>query len=229
LPRAIDPTEIDKNWANKNEKPANSDKPVNTPYRFRGAAVSFFLARLALCQSRDGEYMAEHAVILLAEDEEDYVLLIRRAFEQAKIPNPLHVVWNGQEAIAYLKGEGKYANREEYPLPDLFLLDLKMPRVNGFEVLKWVRSQPGLAPLRILVLTSSEEIRDVNEAYKLGANSFLVKPLDFQDFTQLSRLIQDFWLKASKTPETFRPSKISSGSPAQTDPEHPGNKGTQNR
>src|SRR5690348_14796702 len=151
--------------------------------------------------------MAEHAVILLAEDEEDYVLLIRRAFSQAKIPNPLHVVWNGQEAIAYLKGEGKYANREEYPLPDLFLLDLKMPRVNGFEVLKWLRSQPGLAPLRVLVLTSSDAIRDVNEAYRLGANSFLVKPLDFQDFTQLSRLIQEFWLKASRTPETFRPQK----------------------
>jgi CheY-like chemotaxis protein len=164
--------------------------------------------------------MAEQAVILLAEDEEDYVLLIRRAFGQAKIPNPLHVVWNGQEAIAYLKGEGKYANREEYPLPDLFLLDLKMPRVNGFEVLKWVRSQPGLAPLRVLVLTSSEEIRDVNEAYKLGANSFLVKPLDFQDFAQLGRLIQEFWLKASRTPETFRPPKISNA-PTRKDSSEP--------
>ena len=154
---------------------------------------------------RDGvRNMAEHAVILLAEDEEDYVLLIRRAFEQANIPNPLHVVWNGQEAISYLKGEGKYSNREEYPLPDLLLLDLKMPRVNGFEVLEWIRKQPGLAPLRVLVLTSSDQIRDVNEAYRLGANSFLVKPMDFQDFTQLSRLIQDFWLKASRTPETFR-------------------------
>jgi CheY-like chemotaxis protein len=171
------------------------------------------------------QHMAEHAVILLAEDEEDYVLLIRRAFEQAKIPNPLHVVWNGQEVIAYLKGEGKYANREEYPLPDLFLLDLKMPRVNGFEVLKWVRAQPGLAPLRVLVLTSSEEIRDVNEAYKLGANSFLVKPLDFQDFAQLSRLIQEFWLKASKTPEAFRPSKISSSPGKQDDSGPSGNEG----
>ena len=164
--------------------------------------------------------MAEHAVILLAEDEEDYVLLIRRAFEQAHIPNPLHVVWNGQEAIAYLKGEGKYSNREEYPLPDLLLLDLKMPRVNGFEVLQWIRAQPGLAPLRVLVLTSSDQIRDVNEAYKLGANSFLVKPLDFQDFTQLSRLIQDFWLKASKVPETFRPPRTSS---PPSDPTHPTN------
>ena len=157
--------------------------------------------------------MAEHAVILLAEDEEDYVLLIRHAFSQANIPNPLHVVWNGQEAIAYLKGEGKYSNREEYPLPDLLLLDLKMPRINGFEVLKWIRSQPGLAPLRVLVLTSSEEIRDVNQAYLLGANSFLVKPLDFQDFAQLSRLIMEFWLKASKTPETHRSPKTKNGGP----------------
>src|SRR6202000_1813114 len=115
---------------------------------------------------RDGTVscMAEHAVIFLAEDEEEYGPLIQMAFAQAKIPNPLHVVWNGQEAISYLKGEGKYANREEYPLPDLFLLDLKMPRVNGFEVLSWVRQQPSLASLRILVLTSSEDLRDVNEA-----------------------------------------------------------------
>jgi CheY-like chemotaxis protein len=175
------------------------------------------------------KFMAEHAVILLAEDEEDYVLLIRRAFAQAKIPNPLHVVWNGQEAIAYLKGEGKYANREEYPLPDLFLLDLKMPRVNGFEVLKWLRSEPGLAPLRVLVLTSSEELRDVNEAYKLGANSFLVKPLDFQDFTQLSRLIQEFWLKASKTPETFRPPKNPGDAASQSGSEQPTNGGRKDR
>jgi DNA-binding NarL/FixJ family response regulator len=72
-------------------------------------------------------------------------------------------------------------------------------------VLKWVRSQPSLSALRILVLTSSDEIRDVNEAYQLGANSFLVKPMDFQDFTNLSRLIADFWFKASRTPDSFRP------------------------
>ena len=165
--------------------------------------------------------MPEHAVILLAEDEEDYVLLIQHAFEKAKIPNPLHVVWNGQEAIAYLKGEGKYSNREEYPLPDLFLLDLKMPRVNGFQVLEWLRAQPGLSTLRVLVLTSSDQIRDVNEAYRLGANSFLVKPGDFEDVVQLSRLIQDFWLKASKAPETFRPPRNGSSLPANGKKEGP--------
>jgi CheY-like chemotaxis protein len=157
--------------------------------------------------------MPEHAVILLAEDEEDYVLLIKHAFEKARIPNPLYVVWNGQEAIAYLMGAGVYANRAEYPLPDLFLLDLKMPRVNGFEVLEWLRDQPGLAALRVLVLTSSEDLRDVNRAYQLGANSFLVKPLDFQNVIQLSHLIQDFWLKVSSAPETYRPPRTSTKEP----------------
>jgi CheY-like chemotaxis protein len=158
--------------------------------------------------------MSDQAVILLAEDEEDYVLLIKHAFQKANIINPLHIVWNGQEAIAYLMGAGKYANRDEYPLPDLFLLDIKMPRVNGFEVLEWVRKQAGLAGLRVLVLTSSDAIRDVNEAYRLGANSFLVKPLDFQDVTNLSRLIKDFWLKASKAPETFRPPRPKENGPS---------------
>jgi CheY-like chemotaxis protein len=148
--------------------------------------------------------MPEHAVILLAEDNDDYVALIRLAFSRANIPNPLHVVWNGEEAVAYLKGEGKYSNRDEYPLPELLLLDLKMPRMNGFEVLEWVRQQPSLAGLRILVLTSSDELRDVNQAYRMGANSFMVKPGDFEDSVQLSRLINDFWLKASKSPEISR-------------------------
>lgn len=144
-------------------------------------------------------------VILVAEDDDDYVVLLKKVFAKAHVPNPVHVVRDGDEAIAYLKGEGQYSDRDEYPLPDVFLLDLKMPRRNGFEVLQWVRAQPGLETLRILVLTSSDQIRDVNEAYRLGANSFLVKPFDFEDFTHLSRLIADFWFKASRAPETFRP------------------------
>jgi len=168
--------------------------------------------------------MPDHAVILLAEDEEDYVLLIKHAFAKANIPNPLHVVWNGQEVISYLKGDGKYSNRDEYPLPDLLLLDLKMPRTNGFEVLKWLRAQPSLSALRVLVLTSSDQIRDVNEAYHLGANSFMVKPNDFEDITQLSRLIQDFWLKASKAPEIFRPPRPANGPSESSQPPNNGEK-----
>lgn len=151
--------------------------------------------------------MPEHAVILLAEDDEDYVLLIQQAFSKAHVPNPLYVVSTGQEALMYFKGEGKYANREEYPLPELLLLDLKLPRYNGFEILAWIRSKPGLAALRVLVLTSSDQIRDVNDAYRLGANSFLVKPYDFEDLVHFTHLIQEFWLQRSKCPDSFRAPK----------------------
>ncbi|HEY2083547.1 MAG TPA: response regulator [Verrucomicrobiae bacterium] len=149
--------------------------------------------------------MSESAVILLAEDDEDHVVLIRHAFAEADLRNPLYVVWNGEEAIAYLQGTGKYSNRAEYPLPDLLLLDLKMPRVDGFGVLSWIRQQPSLAALRTLVLTSSDDLRDVNRAYQLGANSFLVKPIDFQNVVELSRTIQKYWLKESRAPEISRP------------------------
>src|SRR3989442_7719191 len=117
--------------------------------------------------------MADKAVILLAEDREDDILLIRRAFEKGGIRNPLFVVRDGEEVVSYLEGIGRYSNREEYPLPDLLLLDLKMPRMDGFDVLRWLRQQPGLGSLRVVVLTASDQIRDVNVAYRLGANSFM--------------------------------------------------------
>ena len=148
--------------------------------------------------------MPDQAVILLAEDREDDIALIRKAFAKAYILNPLHVVRDGEEAIAYLQGEGRYSNRAEYPLPDLLLLDLKMPRLDGFDVLKWLRQQPGLSSLRVVVLTSSEDIRDVNVAYKLGANSFMVKPMDFQDVVHMSQFLSKYWLRLSKAPDIFR-------------------------
>ena len=151
--------------------------------------------------------MADQAVILLAEDREDDILLIRKAFKKAFINNPLFVVRDGEEAIAYLKGEGKYFNRDEFPLPDLLLLDIKMPGVDGFGVLKWIRQQPSLSSLRVVVLTSSEDIQDVNIAYRLGANSFMVKPLDFENFLEMSRFLTSYWLQMSKTPETSRPAR----------------------
>jgi CheY-like chemotaxis protein len=149
--------------------------------------------------------MPDRAVILLAEDREDDILLIRRAFAQAYVNNPLHVVRDGAEAIEYLGGEGKYANRAEFPLPDLMLLDLKMPRLDGFEVLEWLQSQPELSTLRVVVLTSSDHLRDVNLAYKLGANSFMVKPMDFEDVVHMSKFLTVYWLDLSKTPESSRP------------------------
>src|SRR6266496_4617154 len=149
--------------------------------------------------------MQDRAVILLAEDREDDILLIRKAFGKAGVNNPLYVVRDGEEVLAYLRGEGKFFNRDEYPLPDLLLLDLKMPKMDGFDVLRWLRQQTGFSTLRVVVLTSSENIRDVNVAYRLGANSFMVKPLDFQNAIELSKVLRDYWLGMSKAPETARP------------------------
>jgi len=158
------------------------------------------------------ELTPNYDVILLAEDNEDHALLTRRAFKQAGLINPLFVVEDGEQAIAYLKGEGKFSNRSEYPLPTLLLLDLKMPHKNGFEVLDWLRRQPTLAALRVVVLTTSDQIHDVNRAYQLGANSFLTKPVDFRDFVQLSSAIKGYWLWLSRAPEVQRSSELKSGS-----------------
>lgn len=166
--------------------------------------------------------MPDREVILLAEDEEDYVLLIKQAFLKAEIQNPLFVVSTGGELMAYLKGEGKYANRDEYPLPDLLLMDIKLPGFTGLEILGWVRSQPGLSGLRVLVLTSSDHMRDINDAYRLGANSFLLKPYDFSDLVHLAKMIQEFWLRISKCPESFRPPKsLEDPQPAEIKPPPP--------
>ena len=145
-------------------------------------------------------------VILVAEDDENHAFLIRRAFKQACLLNPVHFVEDGEQAIAYLKGEGKYANREEFPLPCLLLLDIKMPNKNGFEVLEWIRQQPGLAALRVIVLTTSGSTADITRAYQLGANSFLTKPMDFRDFVQLSAAVKGYWLYLSRAPQIERPS-----------------------
>jgi CheY-like chemotaxis protein len=136
----------------------------------------------------------ERKLILIAEDQENEILLMWRAFQKANVTNPLCFVRDGKEAIAYFKGEGTFANRAEYPLPDLLLLDLKMPCMDGFQVLEWVRQQPELQELRIVVLTNSCDMRDVKEAFRLGANSFLVKPVNVAEFIELVVAIRDYCL-----------------------------------
>jgi len=140
-------------------------------------------------------------VILLVEDREEDVILLRRAFTKANFLNPIQVVSEGDEAIAYLQGAGKYADRSEYPLPKLVLLDLKMPRKDGFEVLQWIRQQPGLSAIRVVVLTASDTVRDVNRAYQLGANSFLTKPVDFAQFAEMTLNLKGYWLWLSREPQ----------------------------
>lgn len=125
--------------------------------------------------------MQQNAPILVVEDNENDSTLIRRTLTNAGIPNPRHFVETGEDAINYLAGVGRYADRKKYRLPGLVLLDLKLPGMDGLEVLKWIRGHRHFGDLRVVVLTVSSEIRDVQKAYRLGANSFLVKPLEFEN------------------------------------------------
>ena len=127
--------------------------------------------------------------ILLVDDNQDDVLLIARAFERSGLKHTIQSVSSGTEGIGYLNGDPPFDDRNTYPLPQLVLLDIKMPSVDGFDVLRWIRHQPQFARLTVVVLTSSDEMRDVNMAYQLGANSFLVKPLDFRNAAELLRSI----------------------------------------
>jgi len=144
------------------------------------------------------------SVILVVEDREDDIILLRKALSVAAVNNPLHFVRNGEEALAYLSGEGKYARRDEFPLPLLILLDLKLPGLSGFDVLAWIRQQEGIRALPVVVLTSSDQLSDVNRAYELGANSFFVKEFDFQNFVDVAKLLERYWLKMVKTPQSSR-------------------------
>jgi CheY-like chemotaxis protein len=150
----------------------------------------------------------EQPIVLIAEDSENDLLMLRRAFRQASILAPMQHVSDGEQVIAYLKGEGKFGRRDEFPLPDVLLLDLKMPRKNGFEVLEWLQTQPSLRELRVVVLTTSEELRDVNRAYALGAASFLTKPLNFVEFKDTIQAMYSYWMALNRRPKIERPPRV---------------------
>jgi CheY-like chemotaxis protein len=143
--------------------------------------------------------MNENQTILFADDNEDDLMLMRFAYRKAGINPTLHEVHDGREAVAYLKGEGIYADRAKFALPSVMLLDLEMPKLNGFEVLEWVRTQPHIRRISILILTSSMRIEDVERAFDLGANSFLVKPGTLNELTAMFQCLHD-WLQISHFP-----------------------------
>jgi len=140
-------------------------------------------------------------VILLVDDDANEVLLMERAFQKANMKNRLNVARDGQQAIDYLHRQGNFADTTRYPTPILILLDLKMPGKNGFEVLEWLRRQPGLRRLLVVVLSSSNLIDDVNRAYDLGANSYLVKPGDFATLIDLVKTLGTYWLRLNRHPD----------------------------
>lgn len=144
--------------------------------------------------------MLQNQYILLAEDDPNDVLLIQRAFAKAGLKDVVKIVRDGDQAIDYLSGRGPYADREKYPLPYLLLLDLKMPGTDGFEVLQWLRGEPDLRRLLVVVLTSSNLQADVDRAYELGANSYLVKPVEFDEMVNLIQRFEAYWTEINRTP-----------------------------
>jgi CheY-like chemotaxis protein len=144
---------------------------------------------------------AEDETILLVEDNPRDVLLIQRAFRKANLTNPLQVVGDGEAALLYLSGEGSYEDRDRYPLPSLMLLDLKLPRKSGAEVLEWLRQQPRLKRLPVVVLTSSREYAEVNKLYDIGANAYMVKPVTFDNLVEIVKTLNLHWIVFNEKPQ----------------------------
>lgn len=138
--------------------------------------------------------------ILLVEDNRDDETLTLRAFERNKIRNPIVCVRDGQEALDWLFGEGQYAGRKHPERPAVVLLDLKLPKVDGLEVLRRVRANPATRLTPIVILTSSREDRDRLEGYSLGANSYIQKPVDFEQFVDSIRQLGLYWLVLNEPP-----------------------------
>ena len=153
---------------------------------------------------QDDSLAAASIHILLVEDLASDRKLIERALRKGGIRNVIHHACDGQEALDYLLGRGDYADRIKHPLPGLVLLDLKLPKVSGLEVLKHVKGVESLKRIPIVVLTSSEENRDVDRAYEFGANSYLVKPVKFSAFCEVAAQIKLYWLLLNKGPDLER-------------------------
>jgi CheY-like chemotaxis protein len=140
-------------------------------------------------------------VLLHVEDDPNDVLLLQRAFRKANAQLTIQAVTDGDKAVAYLNGANDYADREKYPLPAIVLLDLKMPRKSGLEVLQWIRGEQKLRRLVVIIFTSSKHDEDVNKAYDIGANSYLVKPVGFDMLVDVAKIIQQYWISLNERPQ----------------------------
>ena len=141
--------------------------------------------------------------ILLVEDDENDVLFATMALEKAGVAGGLHVVEDGEQAINYLGGRGEFADRARHPLPALVLLDLKLPRVMGMDVLKWIRERSELDMMIVIILTSSQQRSDIETACSLRANSYLVKPTNPFDLNAMMELVKLYWLRLNQPTATI--------------------------
>lgn len=146
----------------------------------------------------------EKFTILIVEDDPNDVLLMKRALAKTGIDNPAQVVPDGERAVEYLTGTGPYADRQKFPFPGLILTDLKMPRMSGIELLKWLKHNPHYRVIPTIVLTSSMEKSDIQQSYFYGANSYLVKPGSFEELQKMMSTIFEYWFMCRVAlPEVF--------------------------
>jgi CheY-like chemotaxis protein len=172
---------------------------ISPPPPARGPCAKPFVEQLSfkryISTTRGGHiHMLDQVSVLLAEDDENDIFLMRRAFERVGVPNPLFVVQNGQEAINYLSGTGQYQDRNKFPMPGLLLLDLKMPWMDGFDVLKWLRAHREFDTLPVVVLTSSKLQGDIDKSREYGVYDYRVKPQSFDDLMRLLDDVRKCWL-----------------------------------
>ena len=142
----------------------------------------------------------EPIVILLVEDDLAHIEIIKRNFEASRLANRLISVEDGQEALDYLYRKGKYKDTDQSPLPNLILLDLRLPKVDGLEVLKTIKADPALSSIPVVILTTSPAESDMVKAYKYNTNSYLVKPVDFSKFNQLMNTFGYYWIVWNQYP-----------------------------
>ncbi|ATL46470.1 two-component system response regulator [Chitinophaga caeni] len=138
--------------------------------------------------------------ILVADDDSDDREMLKAAFDENKLPYNLTFVENGEEAMLYLKRKGRYVDIKSYPLPNLILLDLNMPRKDGREVIREIRNDFGLCGLPIVVLTTSRESKDVLKCYELGCNSFIIKPVTFHGLLLFTNMLHQYWFNLVELP-----------------------------
>lgn len=143
---------------------------------------------------------SDSGVFLLVDDDTNDQVLIRRSFQRAPTTTRIVVAHNGDEALSYLSGAGDFADRKQFPLPAAVLLDLKLPRRSGLEVLSWIRKHAALGQMPVIVLTSSYQEQDVRSAYELGANSYLVKPVDLEDLETMMARVAEYWTGLNRPP-----------------------------
>ncbi len=139
-------------------------------------------------------------IILLIEDNDDHAEIVKRGFDDHRVANRIVRVADGEEALKYLFRKEKYADDMEYPLPNIIILDLRLPKVDGLEVLRLAKSTEELKHIPVVVLTSSKEEKDISAAYANYVNSYLVKPLDFEKFNELMGVLDYYWLAWNQKP-----------------------------